>query len=129
LKKSRDELPSRHRSGRDAEDAAAAHVAAHGFEILWRNVRVGALEIDLVAKKDDLVVIVEVRARGDGAFEGPLASVTRTKRQALIRASRALWRGKLKKMDDVKRVRIDVIAVKSAAEIEWIPAAITEDDA
>jgi putative endonuclease len=119
--------------GRSAEELAAQHLRDDGFTVLWQNVRIGALEIDLVAKKDDLVVIVEVRARGPGAFEGPLASITREKRRHLIRASRGIWRGRLKKMPDVLRVRIDVIAVTEgqdgAPAVEWIKAAITEQDA
>lgn len=118
--------------GRGAEDIAARHLEADGFRILWRNVRIGALEIDLVAKKDDLVVIVEVRARGPGAFTKPLESISREKRRLLVRASRGLWRGRLKKMDDVMRVRIDVIAVTDdgagSTHVEWIKGAITEQD-
>ena len=53
----------RHQFGRDAEALAAERLLANGFEILWRNLRIGAFEIDLVAKKGDLVVVVEVRAR------------------------------------------------------------------
>lgn len=119
--------------GRGAEDIAARHLEADGFRILWRNVRIGALEVDLVAKKDDLVVIVEVRARGPGAFEKPLASISREKRRLLVRASRGLWRGRLKKMPDVMRVRIDVVAIADDADgntsVEWIKGAITEQDA
>ena len=125
-------LPERHRHGREAEDAAAEHVRAHGFTILWRNVRIGSLEIDLVAKKDDLAIVVEVRTRGTGAFEKPLASVSREKRRMLLKASRGLWRGRLSKMPDVARMRIDVIGVTRAADgstaLEWIRGAITEDD-
>lgn len=118
--------------GRSAEQVAARHLADAGFRVLWQNVRIGPLEVDLVAKKDDLVIIVEVRSRGAGAFEGPLASITWTKRRMLLRAARGLWRGRLKKMPDVRRVRIDVIAIRSANEapsIEWIKGAITEDQA
>ncbi len=111
--------------GRRAEDIAAAHVEEAGFRVLWRNVRIGPLEIDLVAKKGDLVIIVEVRSRGPGAFERPLASIGWKKRVALLRAARGLWRGRLKKMPDVQRVRIDVIAI-TPGEIEWIRGAITE---
>jgi putative endonuclease len=121
----------RHTIGRGAEDLAAEHVEAHGFRVLWRNVRIGPLEIDLVAKKDDLVCIVEVRSRGSGSFERPLASITWNKRRMLVRASRGLWRGRLKKMTDVRRVRIDVIAIIPSAngpQIEWIQGAITEQD-
>ncbi len=116
--------------GRSAEALAAAHVVDAGFRILWQNVRIGPLEVDLVAKKDDLVVIVEVRSRGPGAFEGPLASVTWNKRRMLLRAARGLWRGRLKKMSDVQRVRIDVVAISASPggppRIEWIKGAITE---
>lgn len=108
-------------------------LAAEGFRLLWRNVRIGPLEIDIVAKKDDLVVVVEVRTRGAGAFEKPLASISRTKRRSLLRATRGLWRGRLAKMTDVARVRIDVVAVTldgaTGPVCEWIKGAITEDDA
>jgi putative endonuclease len=116
--------------GRDAEDIAARHLEDDGFVVLWRNVRIGALEVDIVAKKDDLVVIAEVRTRGPGSFVGPLASITRDKRQMLLRAARGIWRGRLKKMTEVQRVRIDVIAVTLAETpaVEWIKGAITEQD-
>jgi putative endonuclease len=121
----------RHLKGRDAEDVAAAHLEGDGFRILWRNVRIGSLEVDVVAKKGDLVAIVEVRTRGPGAFETALGSVTKTKQQMLLRAARGLWRGRLKKMPDVLRVRIDVIAVTlhddgSPPSVEWIKGAFTE---
>ena len=119
--------------GRSAEELAAAYLVAAGFRVLWQNVRIGPLEVDLVAKRDDLVIIVEVRSRGPGAFEGPLASITWSKRRMLLRAARGLWRGRLKKMPDVQRVRIDVVAIRSSNDgpphIEWIKGAITEDSA
>ena len=121
------DLPARHRTGRAAEARAAEHLEAEGFQILWRNVRIGPLEVDLVARRGDLAVIVEVRARGGGAFEGPLASIGWTKRKDLLRAARGLWRGRLKKMPEIRRVRIDVIAIGAGGKLEWIPAAITED--
>ena len=119
--------------GREAEEAAAEKLRANGFRILWQNLRIGALELDLVAKKGDLVVVVEVRARGPGSFEKPLASISRTKRRTLLRGVRALWKGRIAKMPEVKRIRIDVAAVTrdeaGALAIEWIAGAFTEDDA
>lgn len=51
----------------------------------------------------------------------------------IVRASRALWKGRIAKMDDVRRYRIDVAAVTKDASgelrIEWIAGAITADDA
>jgi putative endonuclease len=123
---------ARHVVGREAEDLAAGYVRAEGFTILWRNVRIGKLEVDLVARKDDLAVVVEVRTRGSGSFEKPLASVSRDKRRMLLRASRGLWRGRLSKMPGIERLRIDVIGVTRDDEgvhVEWIRGAITEQDA
>lgn len=122
----------RQRYGREAEELAAEHLVANGFRLLWRNLRIGALEIDIVAAKGDLVVVVEVRARGPGSFEKPLASISRTKRRTLLRAVRALWKGRLAKMPEVQRVRIDVAAMTrdkaGATSMEWIAGAFTEDD-
>ena len=113
--------------GRSHEDVAANHVRRAGFEVLWRNLRLGAYEIDIVAKRDGLVALIEVRYRGPTAHVGPLASVTLKKRRYLVRAARRLWREQLRGMRDVKRVRIDVIAVTPDG-IEWIEGAFTADD-
>ena len=125
-------LPERHRHGREAEQLAADELVRNGFRLLWRNLRIGSLEIDIVAKKGDLVVVVEVRTRGPGSFEKPLASISRTKQRTLLRAVRALWKGRLAKMADVQRVRIDVAAVTrdaaGSSSMEWIAGALTEDD-
>lgn len=130
-RKRREELPPRHARGREAEDLAVSDLEAQGFRVLWRNVRIGALEVDAVAQQGDLVVIVEVRARAAGAPVGPLASISPSKRKALLSASRGLWRGRLARMPEVRRVRIDVAAVTYAADgsarLEWIRGALTED--
>ncbi|MBX3190262.1 MAG: YraN family protein [Labilithrix sp.] len=124
--------PAPFERGREAEAIAAERLRANGFRVLWQNLRIGMLEIDLVAKKRDLVLVVEVRARGPGAFEKPLASVTWSKRRMLLRATRALWKGRLSRWPDVARVRIDVAAVswdeEGCARVEWIAGAITEDE-
>lgn len=106
---------------------------ADGFRVLWRNLRIGPLELDLVAIRRDLVVVVEVRARGQSAFEKPLASISRTKRRTIVRAARTLWRSRLSRMGGVRRLRIDVAAFRFDADdrwsVEWIAGAFTADDA
>ncbi|MCK0206813.1 YraN family protein [Starkeya koreensis] len=49
--------------GVDAEAAAAALFEAQGFAILARRVRTPRGEIDLVARRGDLLVFIEVKAR------------------------------------------------------------------
>jgi putative endonuclease len=51
------------RLGRTAEDAAGLALERDGWSILARRLRTVAGEIDIVAQKDGLLAIVEVKAR------------------------------------------------------------------
>ncbi len=106
--------------GRRAELAVADYLFAGGFSILARNLRLGRLELDVVARDGDLVVVVEVRTRGRGSFVGPFESVTRAKRARLARAVERLWTERLARTPGVERVRVDVAAVKFAGRETWI---------
>lgn len=115
------------RSGERAELAVADYLVSEGFDILWRNLRLGALELDVVARKGPLVVVVEVRTRGPGAYERAFESIGGIKRMRILRAVERLWRRRLKSMLDVQRVRIDVAAVTfegSETRVEYVPGAI-----
>ena len=100
---------------------------AKGYALLGRNVRLGALELDIVARKGALVVVVEVRTRGAGAWARALESITRAKRLRLRRAAGRLWRTRLSMLRGIDRVRIDVAAVSfvgSETRVEYIPGAV-----
>ena len=115
--------------GRLAETAVADYLVAAGYEVLARNLRLGALELDVVARRGPLVVVVEVRTRGPGALEGPFESVTPAKRARLRRAVARLWRERLEGMPEVRRVRIDVAAVRFEAgqtRVEYVEDAMGE---
>jgi putative endonuclease len=76
--------------GRLAETLVADHLAARGFVVLGRNVRVGRLEIDIVARRLDLIVFCEVRARTHDRFVAPAATIDGRKIARLRRAA-AQW--------------------------------------
>lgn len=98
-------------AGREAEEAAASYFEASGFSVVGRNIRVGNLEVDLVLREGDVVVIVEVRMRGPGAWVKALASVDREKQKRLRRAGERLWQRVYKKDATVERMRFDIVAV------------------
>ncbi|MGD0528131.1 MAG: YraN family protein [Polyangiaceae bacterium] len=113
--------------GRKAELAVVDYLVVRGFSILGRNVRLGALELDIVAQKGSLVAVVEVRTRGPTARQGPFESIGGTKRVRLRRAVERLWREKLEKMKEVERVRIDAAAVSfegGVTSVEYVEGAI-----
>lgn len=70
--------------GRIGEEAAAQALAARGYRVLVRNVRLGRGEIDLVCEHDGDVVFVEVKARRGTAFGTPAEAVTMRKQRTLL---------------------------------------------
>lgn len=50
-------------TGRAAEDAAAAALEREGWMVLARRARTPAGELDLVAERDGLLAVIEVKAR------------------------------------------------------------------
>lgn len=96
------------RLGRRGEARAAEHLESRGFTILDRNFRFHRHEIDLVARRGDLVVFVEVKARSGDAFGHPLEAVTARKRREIERVARAWIQSRGRQGDDY---RFDAIAV------------------
>ncbi len=110
--------------GRTAELAVADYLFARGFTVLARNLRLGRLELDVVARQGDLVVAVEVRTRGSGSLVGPFESITPRKRATLARALERLWSRRLARTRDVARLRLDFAAVRfdgGRTRVEYAP--------
>lgn len=65
--------------GRWGEDLAAQHLASEGYELLARNWRCRAGELDIVARGGDVLAFVEVKTRSGLAFGEPSEAVTAVK--------------------------------------------------
>lgn len=83
--------------GTAGEESAAQYLSTHGFTVLGRNVYVGHLEIDILAKDDTHLIFAEVKTRrqypGIGTrFGRPADAVNARKRQNLITAVQAFLR-------------------------------------
>jgi len=114
--------------GNRAEDAVASYLTSRGYALLGRNVRVGRLEVDIVARKGDVVCICEVRLRSGSAFATPLASLDAKKQARVLQAAEALWSTSLRDLPGEPRLRIDVAAVTESPaglHVEYIEGAIT----
>ncbi len=76
--------------GTAGEDRVAGWYEARGFEVVARNWRSGQGELDLVARRDRLLVFCEVKTRSSAAFGEPFEAVTRAKRTRIRRLA-AEW--------------------------------------
>lgn len=75
--------------GAQAESAIAAWYAAQGYEILARNWRSKDGELDVVVRSEDVVVVVEVKARSSARFGTGLEAITPVKLARLYRLGRS----------------------------------------
>lgn len=90
-----------HLLGRAGEKAAADLLRRMGFEVVGAGFAARRGELDLVCRRGDDLVVVEVKTRSTAAFGAPADAVGARKRRALMSAAaeyRALagWRGPIR---------------------------------
>lgn len=115
--------------GKKAEDLAVEYLLKNGYKILVRNFRFQKAEIDIIAEKEDIVAIIEVKARSTDAFMLPQEAVTKTKIRSIVSAANHY----LEKFNKHHEVRFDIMGVlpdnKENLMIEHITDAFQAFDA
>jgi putative endonuclease len=114
------------RRGSAAELAVVGFLQERGWEIVATNLRVGRLELDVVARDGAVIAVVEVRSRGAGAWTSGLGSIDRQKRERIRRAGERLWNRRYKSDTSVEHLRFDAASVTfedGQPVIEYVPAA------
>jgi putative endonuclease len=104
------------RRGRDAEDAARLALELDGWSILARRLRTSAGEIDMVAEKDGLLAIVEVKARR--RLADAAASVSDRQQARLISATEIILANN--PQWGAQGVRFDLLLVDAAGVVRRI---------
>lgn len=92
--------------GKEAENFAEDYLKKNDFIILERNWRYARLEVDIIAQKDDFLIIVEVKARTNAHLNFE-EIVTIKKQKNLINAAEKY----LDEKDLDFEVRFDVIFI------------------
>jgi putative endonuclease len=105
--------------GAHGEDQAARWYETHGYTVVARNWRGTGGEIDLVAQRDRVLVICEVKTRTSDRFGSPAEAVTIAKQRRIRRLA-----AELLATTDTPRgeIRFDVVAILGQT-IEVIQAA------
>ena len=69
--------------GKWGEEIAAAFVEKKGYEILQRDWKSGHHDLDIIAKDEDTLVIIEVKTRRNRLFGNPEEAIDYKKRLSL----------------------------------------------
>lgn len=80
---------SSQKSGAKGEGRAVLYLRLHGYRIIERNWLFHRKEIDIIARKGELIAFIEVKSRSNVNGIPPRLSVTKEKRRNLIIASKA----------------------------------------
>ena len=94
--------------GKVGEDLAAKFLIDKGYQILERNYRFKRSEIDLIARKDNCLVFVEVKLRTSDTFGYPEEFVNEKKAAKISEGAdqyifEANWNG---------NIRFDIISIR-----------------
>lgn len=115
--------------GNLAENLAAEFLVKKNYKILARNFRYQRAEIDIVTEFEDLIVVVEVKARSYNTLIEPQEAVTKKKIKAILLCSDFF----MNENSIDKEVRFDIITVlpdeKGVLQINHIEDAFQSFDA
>lgn len=97
--------------GNKGEELAADFLVTKGYEIVTKNYRHKHAEIDLIAKKENVLVFVEVKTRSSVLFGEPEAFVTNKKASKVMEGAEQFmiennWHG---------NIRFDIVSVKTGS--------------
>lgn len=95
------------KQGQEGEMLAKNYLLKEGYEIVELNYRYKKYEIDIIAKKGETMVFVEVKTRKNSTFGEPEIFVTRQKQGFVIAAANQY----LKDNNISLESRFDIIAI------------------
>lgn len=114
--------PTTRHIGNQGEYIAEKYLQEKWYTILAKNFVVYGGEIDIIAKKDDIIAFVEVRFRKTDAFSHPIETISPSKIRSILRAMYAyIERENL----DEDNCRLDVIGIIPKAKIDGGGHALT----
>jgi putative endonuclease len=110
-------------AGRLGEDRAAAFLEDNGFQIIGRNIRSEAGEIDIAAVDNGVLVFVEVKAWSAYSIENLEYGIGKEKQRRIIETSKYFLKNHREYSD--MSIRFDVVFIQADA-VTHIASAFTE---
>ena len=94
--------------GKKGEDLAKQYLFENGYKIRHLNWRYRKTEIDIIAEKNNLLVVVEVKTRASDYFENPKDAVTIKKQKFIVSTTQAY----IEEFNVDYEVRFDIIGIR-----------------
>lgn len=116
----------RHELGKNGEDIACDFILKMGYDILERNYRSKLGEIDIIAKDNEELVLIEVKTRGQELFGTPAEAVNPIKRKHIYHVAEYYLMER--KLENVF-CRIDIVEIYKKGDkynVNYIKNAVTE---
>src|SRR5687768_6497414 len=103
-------------TGGIGENLAADFFISQGYQVVARNYRWRQAEIDLIVKRDNWLIFVEVKTRSSNAWGEPETFVSELQRRSIYDAAEAYifscdWQG---------NIRFDIVSVKPGPRPEIV---------
>lgn len=100
--------------GQFGEEYAARFLALQNFDVVLRNWRSSVAEIDIVARRGDLLVLCEVKTRSSNQY-GDASEAIDARRLRRLQAAAEVWAAMMPGVS----VRVDAICIDvSGAEVQ-----------
>jgi putative endonuclease len=94
--------------GKTGESIAQTYLLENKFEIVATNWRHRNFEIDLIARKDKLISIIEVKTRSSNLYGEPFTFVNKQKQKLLIQGAECF--AQLHNLSDIE-IQFDIISI------------------
>ena len=110
-------------TGQAGEKIALDYLRENAFKILHTNWRQGHKELDIIAQKENVIHIIEVRSLSSSFFQQPYQTINKAKQRNLIAAADAY----IQRYELTQEIQIDIISIvfnDTQHTIEYIPNAI-----
>lgn len=93
--------------GQKGEELALNHLFTKGYELIEKNYKWKNAEVDIICKKNNILVIVEVKTRNSIALGEPYLSVTRGKQRQIIKVTNQF----IQQHNVQEEIQFDVISI------------------
>lgn len=93
--------------GKKGEDLAVRYLLSNNYQILALNYRYLKYEIDIIAKKDETIIFIEVKTRSSAYIDYPENFLTIAQQNRIAEAAEIY----LEEIDFQGEIRFDIIAI------------------